>query len=586
MKKSMVILLAMFFAVQSWAQNVQDGINHFYAERYESAKGTFDRLIASNPNNLEAIYWLGQTHIRTKNVAAAKSLYERTLSSNGNAPLILAAMGHIDLLEGRTNEARQKFEGAITASRGKKGDDPMVLTAIGRANVDAKAGDPAYAIQKLSAAAETANNPHLALALGNAYRKAGGRGGDAIQAYRKATQVAPNFAVAYLRMADLYETQRNWDVVVENLNSAIQADAKFAPAYFDLYNYHLLYKRDYPTAAKFADQYIAVADPSVENDYIKGYNSYIQNNFDAAIGVANNILSKVGDKANPRVYRLLTYSYLGKGDTATACTNTGHFFAKANDEDLIANDYIMQIDACGKNDPNAIRTALDMGLKQDTTARGRFNFLTEVIERAVKAKQHVVEGEARLMIYNMRGANANPADLFYIGRPFYTGGAYLKADSIFKVYSQAFPDSIYGYYYSARALALSDSGNVKGIAIPAYEKLLEVAERDRVRHKDIGIGAAGYLLTYYNNNKADRAAALKYAERGLAFDPAHPNLLNAQKQLSTPVKGNSAPKNSGSTQKNNTSSNSAKGEGETETKVKTGNTKVKTENGKTKVKKG
>ena len=137
MKKSAIVLLFALFTLSAFAQNLQEGINHFYAERYQSAKTTFDKLLASNPNNAEAIYWQGQTLIANNDVAGARALYQRALSSTNNAPLIRAGMGHVLLLEGKSAEARQEFEAAITASSGKKGDDPGVLHAVGRANVDA-----------------------------------------------------------------------------------------------------------------------------------------------------------------------------------------------------------------------------------------------------------------------------------------------------------------------------------------------------------------------------------------------------------------------------------------------------------------
>jgi hypothetical protein len=53
-------------------------------------------------------------------------------------------MGHIELMEGKNNDARQRFETAVSLSKGK---DVQVLNAIARANVDAKAGDATYAIE-------------------------------------------------------------------------------------------------------------------------------------------------------------------------------------------------------------------------------------------------------------------------------------------------------------------------------------------------------------------------------------------------------------------------------------------------------
>jgi len=136
MKKSaLVLILAAFFSVTALGQTVQEGIGHLYAERYQSAKTAFEKLLQVNPNNIDATYWLGQTFLAQKNVAGAKAIYEKALAANGNAPLLMVGMGHVELMEGKKNEARSHFEAAINASRGKKGNDPNVLNAVGRANV-------------------------------------------------------------------------------------------------------------------------------------------------------------------------------------------------------------------------------------------------------------------------------------------------------------------------------------------------------------------------------------------------------------------------------------------------------------------
>ena len=120
------------------AQSVDQAKRFIYYERFKSAKDALDKLLASNPNNIDAMYWLGQVNLHMKDTAAAKALYQRGLSSNGTAPLLLVGMGQIELLEGKTNEAKQRFETAISLTKGK---DVQVLNAIARANVEAKAGD-------------------------------------------------------------------------------------------------------------------------------------------------------------------------------------------------------------------------------------------------------------------------------------------------------------------------------------------------------------------------------------------------------------------------------------------------------------
>ena len=56
-------------------------------------------------------------------------------------------MGEIALMEGKKKDARNRFETAINLAKGK--DAVAVLAAVGRANVDTKAGDAVYAIDQI-----------------------------------------------------------------------------------------------------------------------------------------------------------------------------------------------------------------------------------------------------------------------------------------------------------------------------------------------------------------------------------------------------------------------------------------------------
>ena len=124
MKITLSFLTAGLLAVMSVnAQSLQDGVKDLYAERTQSAKAIFEKLLASNPNNNEATYWLGQTYLANDDVEGAKAVYDKGLTASNNAPLIVVGRGQVDLEESKIAEALQRFEAAITASRGKKGDD-------------------------------------------------------------------------------------------------------------------------------------------------------------------------------------------------------------------------------------------------------------------------------------------------------------------------------------------------------------------------------------------------------------------------------------------------------------------------------
>jgi hypothetical protein len=81
--------------------------------------------------------------------------------------------------------------------------------------------------------------------------------------------------------------------------------------------------------------------------------------------------------------------------------------------------------------------------------------------------------------------------------------------------------------------------------MPVWEKVLQVAERNADRFKSQGVRAATSLAVYNTNIKQDRAAALTFVDRGLAFDPANENLLNIKKVLaqaaSKPAAGSKTP---------------------------------------------
>jgi tetratricopeptide (TPR) repeat protein len=553
MKKSaIVLLLAVFFSLAAGAQSVQEGINHLYADRTASAKSTFERILAANPNNIEAIYWLGQTQLQLNQPAEARNVYQKALSTNGNAPLLLAGMGHVLLTEGKAAEARQHFEQAISLSRGKKGDDPTVLNAIGRANVQAKNGDAAYAIAKLTAASQSApSNADIYINLGNAYRLAH-EGGQAVSNYSKAVSGSP--ALAYYQMARVYETQKNWEIVTENLNKSIAADPRFAPAYLRSYVLELFYKKNFAAADQWAEKYVAVADPSIQNEVFRAQALYLQKKYDEAITIGTKILGQKEERIAPGVYRMMAYSYMEKGDTATARQYVDQLFKIAKPEEFAAPDYTLKASIYSKEAPDQVVNIYLDAARDDTTLRNKLLILQEAAEWAKTAKKPIAEADIKLALYRLN-PNANPAALFQIGVPYYQGRAFQKADSVFQAYSRAFPDSVFGYLWSARSLASIDSSGKMGLAIPQYEKLLQVASTDKARLKSYGIEAAGQLANYYVNVKSDKQKGIEFLEKGLEFDPGNVSFTNAIERLKKPA---AAPRPSTPVKKTSTSSNSAK----------------------------
>jgi tetratricopeptide (TPR) repeat protein len=372
----------------------------------------------------------------------------------------------------------------------------------------------------------------------------------------------------------IYESQKSlrqpneWDIVLDYYNRAASADSRFAPAYMRLYDYYLRGKHDFSAAENFANKYVSSSDPSVDNTYLQAQTKFVQNQFGEAINMGKAIITQTNGNPRPRVYRLLTYSYMGNKDTATACQYANEFFAKQKNEDEIgASDYLMHAQACGKNNPDVILVDIDKAVQKDPANARRV--LGEALDDARKAQQRELEGELSLILYKLLGDKANPQTLVSVGTPFYYGGNFKKADSLFQAYNKAFPDSIYGYLWSAKAMIQIDTAMTQGLAVSAYENILRVAELDKTRdlYKQNGAFAAGYLTAYYNNTKGDKATALSYVTRGLAIDPNNATLLAYQKALQQ------QPAKQAPSQRSSTSNNAAKGD--TKTKTADSKTKVK-----------
>jgi tetratricopeptide (TPR) repeat protein len=526
MKKILITVCTALTLANLEAQTIQDGINHLYADRFRNAEQTFQKILATNPNVAEATYWLGQTYLDMDNNDAARQLYDKALAANGNNPLLMVGKGHVLLLDKKKDEARQLFESAITISTTKKGDDPVILNAIGRANVDAKEGNLDYAVQVLEKAMQRdPKNPDIALNLGNAFRKRDiGVGGKAYENYKLATELNPRFAYPYLRIAKIYETQKQWDLVLENLNKALQVDPSYSLAFYELFYYYFFAKQDYATAEQMLQKYINTRpnEDQWEHDYLAAQLCWARKDYECAVTKAEAVKATMGTKVKPRVLKLLAYSYLGKNDFATAKRYVDEFFVKEKDG-FVGPDYQLKVDIySGAGVPcDQLYTVFMEGAAADTVQQSKIDYLAKAADYFKSKGCKLQEADMRMAWFNTRG-NASPTYLVNFGILYLQADQLAKADSIFSRYISLAPDSIYGYSWRGRVnFSLDTTMTVEPYVtnmVNSYDKALTIAATDPLRYKNPGITAAKTLAAYYVNVKSSRDTALTYVYKGLAID--------------------------------------------------------------------
>jgi tetratricopeptide (TPR) repeat protein len=478
-------------------------------------------------------------------IAGAKAVYEKALLASANAPLILVGMGQVELLENKVSDARQRFETAITMTRGKKGDDPVILNAVGRAITNTynakekKGGDITYAREKLEAAAQRdPKNAEIFVNLGNAIRKEkpGEGGGSAFQNYQKAAEVNPNFPVSYYRTALLFQTQRNWEMYEKYLNDAIAKDPRFAPAYYDLYYFKLL-RQDFNSAETYAKKYIESTDADPQNDYLRCQTLWAKKDFEGAIACAKNIATQMGANTKARVYKLIADSYLQKKDTAGAKEFVDQYFAKAKPDELTPNDYAMKAAAYSiiPGQEEVVYNAYLEGLKVDTVLENKIKLLDDGAAFFKAKGMREKEGDLLAIKVTLK-PKPSINDLFDVGRAYYFGGANKKSYDAFVVFTQKYPEEVYGWEWKFNNARILDSVKQDSIAVPDAQKLLEFSEKDTAKYKKQYIAAAGFLLGYYNNIAKDGAKALEYINKMLLVDPTNQSYLDIKKTLEKSAK--------------------------------------------------
>jgi tetratricopeptide (TPR) repeat protein len=533
MKKTFITFISILVLAVTGlkAQSLQDGIDNLYADRYQLAIDIFDKLLAVNPNNIEAIYWKGQTYFDMDDNQAARSLYEKAIQTYGNAPLLLVGLGHADLLDRKLAQARQKFETALTDSRGKKGNDPVIATAIGRANVDAKKGDYKWAEELLAEAADSyRKNPpaETLLQLGNAYRKAGegSGGGKAYETYKKALEIYPNFAVASVRLAKLFESQKNYDLVVQNLNDALKRDPKFTPAYYELFYYYFFTKK-YDEAESNLKKYIdsKLPERDINDESYWAQLCWAKGDYDCAITKDEKVVAELGLKAKPRVFKLLADAYYQKGDYANAKKNIDLYFIREKPDDFISFDYKLKADIMAKSgasDEEVYQNYIK-GAELDTVLKSKIDFLKQGVQFFKDLKNR--EYEAR-MIQKIIDVKPDPTinDYFDLAIAYYFNKDYFDSRNTALLMIKKYPDEVYGYewaYNNSIALATDTTKKIPqdSIGLPDALNLYQFSSKDTTKFKKQYINAVKYLAAYYINEAKDKEKSLEFFGKWQAADP-------------------------------------------------------------------
>jgi tetratricopeptide (TPR) repeat protein len=523
-----IFLLAfLLFAGTLSAQSLEDGKKFMYYERFKSAKDVFQKLISANPNNEEATYWLGQAEIGLENIPAAKTLYQSKLSAVPNSPLVMAGLGHVELLEGKTQDARNRFETAISLSQGKS---IPVLNAVGfaNANYNSKNGDAAYAIEKLKQATtiKKFNDPDVYTNLGDAYRKFAD-GGNAVQSYQAALALNPNYVRALYRMGRVYQTQgaSQEPIFMKHYNDVIAKDPDYAPVYETLYQYY--YETNVGKSAEYLDKWLAKSDDDPKACSYRASMKYAQGLFAEAVSKADECIKAGGANPYINLFKIKAFAYNRLKDSMNAKSSFEEYFKRQAPDKIEGGDYSAYAALLLKFPGNETRVGelVDKAVALDSVEANKVSYMKSLATAYEEQKKFKEAADWHNRIISTK-KNPGKVDLYNAGYNYYRVGLYDSSTRIFNTYVEKYPTDIFGYYMLGNTNAAIDSNSTKGLAAPFYKKVIEIGEADlnAANAKARVLTAYKYFIGYEYNVNKDQAAALAYVDKAIALDPADEGL--------------------------------------------------------------
>ncbi|MGI8951434.1 MAG: tetratricopeptide repeat protein [Chitinophagaceae bacterium] len=517
MKKQICLVIALVLSTAFvYAQSVDDGIKFLYYGRNKSAMDVLQKVVASKPKDAYSIYWLGQAMLAQDDIQGAKTLYQNALNSGVNEPWIWIGMGHVQLRDsGDINSAKQKFEQAITSAKGKKGDNPDILNAIGRANADgnSKQGDPVYGVDVLKRAKQiNPKNPDIDINLGTCYLKMGSdRGGDAVQAFTDAITIDPKYAAAYTLIGTVYKSQDNKPSMTEWYDKAIAADPTYGPVYLAYFIYYE--ERDVNKAKQYLDLWTKNSDQDCETryftaDYLFRAGKY-QESLDSAKAMA------AGECRNfPRINILFAYNYDRLGDSMQAKNYLDKFFSNIStikiEPEELSRDYILAGNVYAKTGmADTASSYFQKAIQLDTVKAHKLDYVTTASNLMAKTNNFSLQQYWMNQLVALKGGKLAESDYYNLDKAAIDAKNYTAADSIAQQYITAYPDKPQGYGFRATALKALDADTTKGLAIDAINKyndflMKDTAVKDTSINKKLLFNNYYYLLAYYAQYAANK----------------------------------------------------------------------------------
>jgi len=523
----LVCCLVLLPMLRLGAQTKDDAIKLIQNEEFEKARNILSKLITATPKEADLYYHLGNALLfpalkidddpqaRKNLLEQAKLQYTNGISKSSKYPYNYVGLGMY--YAANKNEASAKTELEKASSLEPANIDLSVKVALGYILINSTEAQKKAEVLLVNAEAKDPKNPEIFIALGDLYyaKKVFEL---ALKKYETALTLKPNYVPALFRIGEMKIAEKKYLEGADYYQKAITADPNFPSPYRALGD---LYNRagKYDKAAENLKKYFSMIgnEKDVRAQAIYAQALYLNKQYGDATVELEKALK---DTTTAVLLRLKGYCLMATGKTTEAKTAMDAFFSFTNaiQEYRIGKDYLIlgDIFAAQNNSAEAIKNyekAMTMEAELADSVAVRYE---NIADKLVEAKDYA----AALPLYE-KALAAKPASKYYyaVGKMQYLLKKYEEADKNFAIVNEKSPSYLMGHIYRARTNYELDPDYEKALAIPHYEKVVEVAKADPVKNKkalDEAYGALGY---YQMNVKKDNAKALEIYKAWSAVSP-------------------------------------------------------------------
>lgn len=514
------ILSALFIVTFAYGQTLQDGIKEMDRGRYENAKKIFRSLLNAQPANSDYYYYMGEIFYHAGEMDSAKKYFSKGIELDTKNGLNYAGLGKVQWSQKNSSEAKNNFDQALSISKSR---DAKVLICIAEAYTYSETKDLNAALKLLNQALELgANDPNIHLMLGDIYLEQN-NGGEAATQYENALTLDKNFAKAHYKLGMLYKRARNTQVAATEFEAALAADSSFLPAYPELAELYYQSKQ-LDKAIPVYKKYVSLSGNDMEARIRYASFLFLNKDYANAVSEINEILKSENNRSV--LYRLLGYSQYELGDYAESMEAMKKFFSHADTAKILASDYEYYARSLNKTGNDSLAAVYFE--KAFETDNSKTDLLGQAIQIYIQQKKF--KEAAVLMEKMMSISKPSAKEYFELGKTYYYGKEYGKADTAFAKVTELQPLFIGGYMWGARASTQIDTSNALWLAKPHYEKFIELVMADTAnisKYKNDLITAYLYVGYYYLQHE-DLENTKLYYEKVLEIDPVNED---AQKVL-------------------------------------------------------